>query len=926
MRIILLTAWIVVNLWQNESWATTRYVDAVTTGCSSPSDNDYSPVTDTCGSGTELVYVDIASAMSAASGSDRIIINAGTYTGTNNRLDTNNIPSGVQGNPTIIEGDLSSLSNCSKISFCPTTIQNNGTYGIWLNGISYVTIRNLKISGASTGSYPIIIGSNTGVASTGVLIQNVEATEASGATCLMNTATASFTIIEYNHLHGCGATRSSLGAYLQGDDVTFRNNWVHDNSYYGVQCYSSSTVSDMRPDRCKVHYNVIENNRNASGELGLAMGGYDTEVIGNIIKGAFSSGFDGGSQNMIVANNVFPSNGIGIAGSGSNNSGIVVQNNVVWGSISVGSSASGTITNSYNACRSGDSCGSNKLTIAALTDIFVSSSDFSLKQASPAINAGTAASVSASRNCNGACDIGAYEAFNFSSASISGNTIDIVLSGMIFAPVVPSLSGWSITCTGSGCGVPSILSVSRKTDTSTTVSLSITGLSGGNCAVGQTWTVSYSSASGGTVDSHPLITQQELTDFSGQSVTNGCAATGIALPGTPYIIYEFDDNLNDTSGNNLHATGNGISFADAKYWRGMKTDAGQDDYAEMPYFSGVDPSSQSLTISGGIYIDPTDVASTRGVGGAGTGSNQRFHIYYSGGTWRLAVQANGGATPTEFSVQSGWNHVCVTFDSAIDTATLWVNGTAGVSSGSSLQTYTSFAFPGNFRIGRFVGSSLASGPNHIYDRWVVWRAKVDCQQAYQNWEPPISTWSGTLSIVSTRIFGAKLDAVASTIPLAALNTDVTIPAGAAFTYASQMDCSVSDCTAIGRKLYYSCDTCTSGGTELLVPDSATADGIEFWGSISEPGLLSGPHGANLSGALTHVNGSTNAIASTVPIVDLNTSNSTVMRYILRIAPGTPTGRTFHFREHEQSGALLNSYTPSNGIGVTVGVPSASVGP
>jgi hypothetical protein len=376
----------------------------------------------------------------------------------------------------------------------------------------------------------------------------------------------------------------------------------------------------------------------------------------------------------------------------------------------------------------------------------------------------------------------------------------------------------------------------------------------------------------------------------------------------------------------LHiTTSNGTSFVDARYFRGLKTDAGQDDYAEMPYFSGVNPATQSLTIAGGVYIDPADVCSLKAVGGTPAGVSQYFHLYYSSCTWKMIIQ-DSTATATEFSVQSGWNHVCATFNAATDTATLHINGVAGASSGSSLQTYTSFVFAGNFRIGRFSGSSLASGPNHIYDRWVVYQSAEDCGLIYENFNPPSTSYTGVINIVSGHIYMAKSRAGVP-LELAPFNSFVALPKGAAFATAFQAHCTnAGDCSPVGQRPYYTCNQCPSAGSELPVPDTASSDGIEFWGTTNEVGLLTGAHGANLSGSETHVNGGTHLTSSSVTIVDLCQNCVTVERWIFRLTSAAPTDAQYCIFPKEQGGTSFDSYSPSPGMCVSVGQANANAGP
>jgi len=62
------------------SQAATIYVDNTTTSCSIPSDTDYDPATDTCGSGAFVVYDTIQGAADVVNPGDTVIVKDGTYT------------------------------------------------------------------------------------------------------------------------------------------------------------------------------------------------------------------------------------------------------------------------------------------------------------------------------------------------------------------------------------------------------------------------------------------------------------------------------------------------------------------------------------------------------------------------------------------------------------------------------------------------------------------------------------------------------------------------------------------------------------------------------------------------------------------------------------------------------------------------------
>jgi hypothetical protein len=759
--------------------------------------------------------------------------------------------------------------------------------------------------------------------------------------------------------------QDSNGLYIDASDVTVESVILHDarsdcvpgKRWYGFYLHDGARVTITAPHVYNmpgggglVYPGPLSNVSLTDGDI-HGNSTCTTTDVGGLVVGPDSTG--GNFSNITIANTRIYGNGPG--GTGGNGGGIrfirgtftftglKANNNTIYNNqansgtaygMNIASGVTGEAKNNLvvanetgqiNDGSGGSMTLANNRATGTITDCTVSTSDFTLKSGTnPCVDGGTAVTT---RTCNGTCDIGAYESFGFSSGVVAGTTAEVTLGMSLNTPVILSTPGWSLTCTPAptACPSPTVTAVTLKSGTNTTASVL---WSGGACSSGQTWKVSYNPSAGASTETGLILPYQELNTITDQTLTNDCTGGGGGPPaGTPFLLYEFDDNLSDTSGNNLHiTTSNGTSFVDAKHFRGLKTDSGQDDYAEMPYFSGVNPSTQSLTIAGGVYIDPADVCSLKAVGGTPAGVSQYFHLYYSSCTWKMLIQDSTIAA-TEFSVQSGWNHVCVNFNSTTDTAVLHINGVAGASSGSSSQTYTSFVFAGNFRLGRFSGSSLASGPNHIYDRWVVYQSVEDCGTLYENFEPPSAPWTGILQATFGQIYMAKSYA-GSPIQLAPLGSFATLPEGAAFAIAYQTYCTnAGDCSPIGQRPYYTCTQCPSAGSELPVPDSASADGIEFWGTANEVGLLTGAHGANLSGVLTHVNGGTHLTASSVNVIDLCQNCNTVERWIFRIRPGAPANAQYCIFPKEQSGVALDSYSaPSEGMCVTVGQANANAGP
>lgn len=152
--------------------------------------------------------------------------------------------------------------------------------------------------------------------------------------------------------------------------------------------------------------------------------------------------------------------------------------------------------------------------------------DFRLRASSPAIDMGLVGRAP----YNGvAPDAGAYETFPFASAEINANRVTVTLDMNLNLPVlVAGAEGWTVECTGPGCGTPTVSAASQAGGSSSTIELEIGGIGGGNCADGQTWTVSYNADVGTITDSSTIggptpLLNQPLFSFENEPVTNNCA-------------------------------------------------------------------------------------------------------------------------------------------------------------------------------------------------------------------------------------------------------------------------------------------------------------------------------------------------------------------------------------------------------------------
>jgi hypothetical protein len=683
--------------------------------------------------------------------------------------------------------------------------------------------------------------------------------------------------------------------------------------------------------------------------------------------------FYGGTNSAVtVANNTFaekaptppgvPAGHIMIAGGWTGAS--IFRNNISYDPLgsapfttSAATTGAGTISVGYTLTDGSDSnmwfttvptqvsgvspIGTNIINSSTINFTNASSDLYSLATSSAAINAGTAVT---GITCNGTCDIGAYETFGFSSASIDTNVMDVQLGMSVNTPLLPSsgITGFTVSCSGSGCGAPVVADAALKAGTDSVVRLTISGITGNACAVGQTWTVSYS---GGNVTDSANIggTYQPLLAFSGQSVTDVCTGSGTTPPsGGLEIHYKFDDGSSGatpTTAADEVDTDDGTLTGGATWTTGhdgnaVNFDLDTNDTVTVPYGSGVNPSTQSLSVCMGVLPDANAIGTNRNLFGSPIGTNQRFYLSWDSNgvaaTWGMGVQSSGSSsvTPTEFAVTAAWTRVCMVFNSSTDTATLWVNGVKGAVSGASVKTYTSFyTLSGNVVIGTISGVSTSTAGAAI-DEFKLYTAALTDQEVaddYAAWEPASPTPTGTYSQVGHQwqLVRKKVDLTAQDYGAASATVPVVV--GGAISLVTQIDCTVANCDPSGLRLYYSCAACDTAGAWLPVPDVASGDGVSFFGNNADSDFVTGTVECCLSGALTENDGTTQLTASAVPIFDIGQDASFVRRSIIRFASSVTAGRTYCFKEYHQTDIAMDSYTPSGGACVTISSMSAGVG-
>jgi hypothetical protein len=875
-------------------------------------------------------------AVCATAAGDTIVVKAGTYTGVNNRIKTD--------------------SNCTGTCLASGTSVDNMT-----------TIR-----GAPGEAIPVIrIGTGDMIAITPqfprnwIKIQDLtfDGLGQSGADCTLNLA-GQHIIVDtvtvknsYNHnICGFGTTLHSLtvrnstltgaggggpeGApgdgngysiYYNGDNLVFEHNVCGRNRGGCVHAFAEGTPN---ADNAIIRYNWITGvqTSTASECFGMVTDGTPSQIYGNILDGSSCSGV-GNSYGIwtiagsasIYNNLIYEWNGAGIQVTST--SGTVARNNILFGNTS---GISGAITSTHNACTAATTCGSSKITITALTDITVSTSDFRHKAGSLGINAGTTSI--GTRACNGVCDLGPFETIGFSTATIDLNTMDVTLGMSVNTPLLPAsgITGFTVGCTGVGCGTPVVASAARKSGADSVVRLTISGIVGDACDASQTWTVTYS-GTGNLTDSQLLgnTANQGVSAFAAQPVTETCSGSSTPPPAGLHIHYKLDDgsgtNANDETANPLNLDGtltNGPTWtATAHTDGGVTTTDATNQRIAVPYGSGVNPSTHSLTIAVGVLVDATVGANARFYLGATSGTNQRFHVATNTGTWRLGIQSSSAsASASNLSVTAGWTRLCLVMDSGADTATLYVNGVAGT--GGAAKAYTSYTLASNISVGSPFDTN--ESPGTTYDEFKVWTSVESCADDYAAWEQVSPTPTGTYEQKTHKWqrLRNKADGSAEDFTISGITNGITmsVMVGGAIALITQIDCTGANCDPTGARLYYS----RNGGTFIQVPDIFSSDGVRFYGT-PDVDVVSGTVECCLTGALTENDGPTNTTASAIPLFDLDQNASFVRRSILKFDPSVSDGDSYCFKEYHQTDIAMDAYTPSGGACVTIVGVSAGIG-
>lgn len=557
------------------------------------------------------------------------------------------------------------------------------------------------------------------------------------------------------------------------------------------------------------------------------------------------------------------------------------------------------------------STGNLTLQTLGLSNTTAGSENFSLTSSSAAINAGVSLGES---YCGSAPEMGAYEVCPPLSGTINGSTMDITF-GTTIAPLQVVSGVTTVSCTvGAGCGTPVVVNLTALTGAGNVLRASIGGITGGVCQNnGQVWTSSLGSAV--VTDSSAIGSRnsQPILSFTSFAITNQCTGSPPDPPAGPYIVYEANENTGTTlvntgsGGAGLNGTlAGGGTWTTGIEGSGVLLTAQSSQAVQIPYGNLVDPSTQSLTISFWVDVTPSAASGSVSFFGPPSDTTRKGYVYAESGTWRLGIQGSAATTAGDIAITPGLHHVCLVFDSSIDTATLYIDGVASTSAGAK-KTYTSYTFLGNFELGRISGQTTGAGG--MFDRLYIYQSVQSCSSIFSAQQPTTST-TGTFTLRTHRWEGAYLAAGGGVDVRTSNGASALIVEGGTIALHVQVECdNVAACDATPFPLSYAVD---GGAYTNTLDDIATSNAVRYYGSSADPQLNRFSAVGPLSGSLSHTNGITSSLSSHVlQNYSLAQNSSLTLRYLITFTRGS-SGHVYTFRPIRSNGIALNTIvvTPS----------------
>ena len=268
-------------------------------------------------------------------------------------------------------------------------------------------------------------------------------------------------------------------------------------------------------------------------------------------------------------------------------------------------------------------------------------------------------------------------------------------------------------------------------------------------------------------------------------------------------------------------------------------------------------------------------------------NNLRPQLLPATGITGMTVTQNGSPVTVSSCARSGTNLVDCTLESSI---------TGGTTVLVSYSTST-----GNVTDSACIGDSTCATGNQ--------RLNAITNQSVTN-----NVEGGPVSAVLTQthfrfhdLRGTQAAPVVKPHSASANDTNVSIVPGGRIRVRLKVDCTVADCDALGMSLRYSLNS----GSYTVVPDTFSADNIQFFGSsvdvdIPNSGeetteLLTSGHSTNVTCAIIRT-------SNAVPNVNLSQDSETECEYAIQLDSDVSGGDTYDFRLYNQNGDALNVYT------------------
>lgn len=724
--------------------------------------------------------------------------------------------------------------------------------------------------------------------------------------------TLSYSIISHSgDFLNCVSCTQQHGVYLSGKRWTIHHNVFYDNLAYGIQMNGSSSANNAAtvPDPAfrGAQDWVISDNTLA----------YQSRRAGIVVWGSTTTNFR-------IENNIFYENAVVQSSSVAQGVDFVSATGVTGGSIRNNHFyASGSGGQAYLGTAPPSSYTNSGNVVNVSAPAFVDGGSNSLP-ASPDFRLTASAPVNIARvnefPNNGTLVVGPYKTVGTPTAGLTVNKITLTLPMNTAVPVQNlSTTGVSISCTANVCpGTPAVSSVSRSVGTDSQVEILLSGITSNAClSHADAVTVSLASGTWTTNDNigpYPG-THQSIFNFTNVPVMNQCTGSGpTGYPAGYHLYYKFDEgtgtNANDESVNNLDCTlTNSPSWGTGKSGTGLTVAAGSTQNCAIPWGSGVNPSTQSLTVFVPVYISTGATSAQHYVAGPSLGTNQRAYICGKDGTWRISIQtvSCSGSSASNLAITEGWNVLTLVFNATTDVATLYKDTTTGT--GGATLPYTSFTFSSNWKLGQ-VDTLTSTGAT--YDEFLIYLSVQDPADLVAGFNTPPVASGDTFSQAAIQFQGVILDTAGSPIVIGPSVQSIEVPAGGGAVILFQVHCTnVADCALTAFKLVYA-----KNGSAIWqqVPDIETADGTWMWGVTTDAHLNNGTRSTRLTGSCTVTTGTTQVTSAQTPSIDLPQDGCVVLGYIVR-AGSIQAGNYFDYKLQTEAGLDFATYTQTAQIRV-----------